>query len=253
MEHLFVALNFETPPFDEPLVRQAIAYAIPYEDIIQVGYYGQARRWLSLVPTLIPGFRRTDVQFNHDPERASELLAQAGYPGGEGLEELAESFRISYVAEKENVLGPVATVIKSALEEIGLPVELDPLPQTQFRDRSQIKRDMPFALNDHERPLIMDPWYALNTYFASPEAGSAVNVVNYRNAEVDDMLAKAKGELDPEVRQQLLDEVQEILMQDVVWIPILESKTQWAFSPKLSGGAWYPNHKWAWFDLTMEP
>ena len=79
-ENLFVHMNFDVPPFDNPLVRKAIAHAIPTEQIIENGYFGQATQWMGLVPSTYPGFkaRRSSPTIL----KAKALLAEAGYPEG---------------------------------------------------------------------------------------------------------------------------------------------------------------------------
>ncbi len=116
-ENTFLHMNFDVPPFDNVLLRQAIAHAIPFDQIIANGYFGQARQWTGLVPSSYPGFAPT-AAFTYDPDRARELLAEAGYPGGEGLEAFASSFALSYVAEKESTVGPIANIIQTALREV---------------------------------------------------------------------------------------------------------------------------------------
>ena len=53
---------------------------------------------------------------------------------------------LTYTTEKENILGPMATVIQTELKKIGVPVVLNPIPQTQFSDRELVKKDLPFAI-----------------------------------------------------------------------------------------------------------
>jgi peptide/nickel transport system substrate-binding protein len=249
-ENTFLHMNFATPPFDNPLIRQAIAYAIPYDQIIANGYFGQATQWTGVVPSSYPGFVPV-AQFSHDPDRARALLAEAGYEGGAGLEAFAEAFRLSYAAEKESTLGPIVNIINTALQEVGIPSSLDPLPQTQFGDRQLVKRDLPFAINDQEKPIGVDAGYAIQLFFVSPEAGGLNNMINYRNAEVDAAWAAARTEADPTVRDAATAEIQAMIAADVAWLPIVEYKTQWAFSSGLTGLRWYPDNSIRYADLSM--
>jgi peptide/nickel transport system substrate-binding protein len=249
-ENMFLHMNFATPPFDNPLLRQAIAHAIPFDQIIANGYFGQATQWRGLVPSSYPGFKAS-ANFTYDPERAKALLAEAGYPGGAGLEAFADAFRLSYVAEKESTLGPIVNIIQTSLREVGIPASLDPIPQTQYGDRQLVKRDLPFAVNDQEKPIGVDAGYAIQLFFVSPEKGGLNNMVNYSNAVVDETWAKARVEPDMAVRTELVGRIQDQLAADVAWLPIVEYKTQWAFTDRLSGIRWYPDNSLRFADLKL--
>ncbi len=249
-ENLFVHMNFDVEPFDNVALRQAIAYAIPYEQIIATGYFGQATQWNGIVPSSYPGFDAA-TSFTYDPDRARELLAEAGYPEGAGLDAFAEALAISYVAEKESTLGPIVNVIQTALRDVGIPATLDPIPQTQYGDRQLVRRDLPFAVNDQEKPIGVDAGYAIQLFFASPENGGLNNMVNYRNAELDEMWAAARIDPDQESRNATLASIQQMAAADVAWLPVVEYRTQWALSDRIGGLQWYPDNAIRYTDLTI--
>jgi peptide/nickel transport system substrate-binding protein len=252
-ENLFVHMNFKTPPFDNIKVRQAIAHAIPTEQIIKAGYFGQATPWLGVVPSSYPGFHApADHQYAYDPERAKALLAEAGYPEGKGLEAFGEAFQLTYVAEKETTLAPIVNAIQTSLRAIGVPASLNPIPQTQYGDRQLVKRDLPFAVNDNEKPIGVDAGYAIQLFFVSADKGGLNNMVNYSNAMVDETWAKARVEPDMARRDEMVASIQTQLMADVAWAPVVEYKTQWAFSDRLKGIAWHPDNSVRFFDLRFE-
>ena len=250
-ENLFVHMNFMTPPFDDTVVRRAVAHAIPYEAIAEGAYIGQARRWRGVVPSAYPDYFDGGIRYDYDPAEVRRLLAQAGYPGGVGLERFASAFELTYVAEKESVLGPIAVLVQSSMRQLGFPVTLNPVPLTQYGDRQLVKKDLPFALNDQEKPVIVDAGYAVSLFFVSPEAGGINNMVNYRNAEVDRLWARARNEIDPAVRTTLLADIQRRLLDDVVWLPVVEYRTQWAHAGRLTGLSWYPDNAPRFFDLAL--
>jgi len=249
-ENTFLHMNFDVAPFDNVLVRRAIAHAIPFDQIIANGYFGQASQWQGFVPSNYPGFAAT-ADYTYDPEMARSLLAEAGYPDGAGLEEFASSFALSYVSEKESTLGPIVNIIQSALREVGIPATLDPIPQTQYGDRQLVKRDLPFAINDQEKPIGVDAGYATQLFFVSPENGGLNNMVNYRNADLDAAWAAARVDPDPESRTATLADIQQMLADEVAWLPIVEYNTQWAFRSDLVGLKWYPDNSIRYADLSI--
>jgi peptide/nickel transport system substrate-binding protein len=249
-ENLFIHMNFDVKPFDNIVLREAIASAIPYEQIIATGYFGQATQWNGIVPSGYPGFDAA-TSFSYDPDRARELLAEAGYPDGVGLEAFADAFALSYVAEKESTLGPIVNVIQTALRDVGIPATLDPIPQTQYGDRQLVRRDLPFAINDQEKPIGVDAGYAIQLFFASPENGGLNNMVNYRNAELDTLWAAARIDPDPASRNVTLATIQQMAAADVAWLPVVEYRTQWAFRDRIGGLHWYPDNSIRYTDLTI--
>ena len=249
-ENLFIHMNFDVEPFDNIKLREAIAHAIPFEQIIATGYFGEATQWQGLVPSTYPGFTPA-TGFSYDPDMARTLLAEAGYADGAGLEAFADAFALSYVSEKESTLGPIVNVIQTALRDVGIPATLDPIPQTQYGDRQLVKRDLPFAVNDQEKPIGVDAGYAIQLFFVSPENGGLNNMVNYRNAELDAMWAKARIDPDSASRDATLATIQDMLAADVAWLPIVEYRTQWAFSNDVSGLKWYPDNSIRYSDLKI--
>ncbi len=251
-ENLFVHMNFQSPPFDNPKVRQAVAHAIPYQQIIDNAYFGAAKRWEGSVPSNYPGFVVPDTTYDYDPEKAKALLAEAGYPDGAGLDQFGDNLALSYVAEKETTLGPIVNIIQTALREVGIPATLNPLPQTQYGDRQLVKRDLPFAVNDQEKPIGVDAGYAIQLFFVSADKGGLNNMVNYSNAMVDDSWTTARVEPDTAKRDEILATIQNQLMNDVAWLPVVEYKTQWAFSDKLNGMQWHPDNSVRFYDLSLQ-
>lgn len=250
-ENLFVHMNYDVEPFDNIALRRAIAHAIPFDQIIATGYFGEASQWNGMVPSNYPGYKES-AGYKYDPRMARNLLAEAGYPNGEGLDVFADAFALSYVAEKESTLGPIVNVIQTALREVGIPATLDPIPQTQYGDRQLVRRDLPFAVNDQEKPIGVDAGYAIQLFFVSPENGGLNNMVNYRNERLDAMWAAARVDPNAGSRNATLAQIQDMLATDVTWLPVVEYRTQWAFKDQISGLKWYPDNSIRYTDLQIE-
>ena len=125
------------------------------------------------------------------------------------------------------------------------------MPQTQYGDRQLVKKDLPFALNDQEKPIGVDAGYATQLFFVSTEKGGLNNMVNFSNDTVDALFAKAIVEGDTAVRNALLAEIQDILAEQVTWLPLVEWKTQWAFSNRIKGLTWHADNTVRWYDLSL--
>ncbi len=242
---LLMLLNFQSKPLDDPRMRQAIAYALPYDDIIKNSYFGQAHQWRGLIPSAYPGYHQPSTAYNYDPAKAKQLLAEAGYPDGKGLGAFADSFKLSYAAERESILGPTATLIQTRLRQLGIPVQLDPLPGAQLADRQLVKKDLPFSLYDQSKPIGVDPVYALGLYFLTPPLGNN-NMTHFSDKHLDTLAVEARVQTDPAKRQQELDEAQEILMRELPWVPVVETKLQFAVQDGVQGVVLHPSQNLIW-------
>ena len=240
-----ILLNYKTKPFDNLALRQAIAYAIPYDDVARSDYYGAARPWPGLIPTSYPGYIKPDHTYSYDPAKVKELLAKAGYPDGKGLEAFPDAFKLAYVAERESIVGPVATLIQTRLKALGFPVQLDPLPATQYADRQLVKKDLGFAVQDQSKPIVVDPVYAMQLSFVSPPRGVS-NATNFSDPEFDKLFDEVHLEADPAKRQALLDQMQNMLSEKLPIIPILETKLLYAEQADIKGLVLHPSNILMW-------
>lgn len=247
-EDVQLNLNRKYPPFNNPLVRQAIAFGLPYDQIISQGYLGQAQKWEGVIPPTYPFFHKTATQYTYDPAKAAQLLTQAGYPGGKGLEKFASAFQLTYSAEREATIGPVVTLMRSSLRQLGMPVELNPIPATQYADLNFTKKAIPLAFDDQEVPIPTDGGYALLIAFTT--YGCCTNHENYANSQVDDLVRRANVDQDPAHRATILNQAQDMIMADLPFVPVVTKKTYWAWSTKIKGIAWTPDNNLIWYDLS---
>lgn len=153
------------------------------------------------------------------------------------------------IAEKESVLGPTATVLQTAVRDVGIPMELDPIPQTQYGDRELVKKDMPLGLTDHVKPIGVDAAYGILLSYVTAAKGGIMNAMNYSNEAVDNALFSTLNEADDTKRAATLADIQETLMEELAMVPILEYKTHWALSDEIAGVVWHPDNALHWYDF----
>ena len=245
-QYLFLGLPWNIKPLDNVLLRRAFAYLVPYDQILSVAYVGKAKKWEGTVPSSYVGFFKTQTQYNTDVEKAKALLAQAGYPDGKGLP--ANLLQLSYTAEREGTLGPVATLIQASFKNAGLNLVLNPLPQAQFSDRVFAKHELPMFLDDQDKPDLVTGEYALGPFMTTTGPG---NYTKYSNPVIDKLVDQIYAETDPAKQNELLAQAQEILMEAPNWIPIAEYETSWGVRNNVSGITWHPEDQLRWYDLRL--
>jgi ABC-type oligopeptide transport system substrate-binding subunit len=117
----YIAFNLTAPPFDNLLVRQAIASALNREQYIRQIANGVGQVAGTFLYEGLPGYQ-TDFRQAYDPERAQQLLAEAGYPNGEGFPAQQLRYISDSVAAQQ-----VATFWSQNLKQI-LNIDIQPTP-----------------------------------------------------------------------------------------------------------------------------
>jgi peptide/nickel transport system substrate-binding protein len=124
----------QVKPVKNKLVRQAMHYAIPVDQIISQVYLGYAFNPKSIIPPYLKGFTSKYWPYTYDPAKAKALMKQAGYSNGFNMD-------IWYASESAS-LAQVAPIVQAALGQIGIKVTLRTQPQAQILTRVFGKRDM---------------------------------------------------------------------------------------------------------------
>jgi peptide/nickel transport system substrate-binding protein len=234
---LALGINFNFAPFDDEergrLLRQAIAYAIPYDEIIRSDYLGDATQWKGLVESTYHGYRE-DGRYTTDIAKARELMAQAGFPDGRGLPADSPAFTLNYVAERQTLLEPIATRIKTALAQIGITIRLAPLSQSELATRELAKFDMGMWLHDYTRPIGTDAGYATLLWYVAKDKGGLITTENYNSQFVNDTFFKSQT-TEGDERLELLGQIQERMMEDLPKVPIVELPSQLAVRKGVTG------------------
>lgn len=210
----FLILNTRAEPFDDKRVRQAVNYAVDKEAIVEGVLEGTAGIANGPVAPAFGWAHNEDLEpYPHDPERARELIAEAGAEGAE----------LTFLVTEggSGMLSPVAmaAAIQSDLEAVGLDVAIETYEWNSFLDvvnggleGEGDMAEMSWMTND---PGTL-PFLTLRTG-AMPEEGG-FNSGYYSNPEVDELLQQARTTTDQDERARLYKEVQEIVHEDAPWL-----------------------------------
>ena len=113
------------PPLDNPKVRQALSYAVPYDEIVATALHGFGTQSRGPVPQGMWPWSPKVKQYAYDPEKARALLAEAGFPNG-----LEAPLTLTYVAD-DATEAAIAAIIQDAYAQLGVRVTLKPMPWHQ--------------------------------------------------------------------------------------------------------------------------
>ena len=213
-------------PLLDARVREAISLAINREAIAERIMGGYAQPAGELLPP--PMFGTTERPVDpYDPERAKELLAEAGYP--DGFEMILGTPNDRYINDEQ-----VAQAVAQMLAQIGITVNVDASTASQFFSRR----------NNLEFPMYMAGWGASSGEMSSPlkslvatydaETGMGpTNAGRYSNPEMDTVLIEAMSTIEDEARDELLQQAANIVLNDYGIIPLHYEQTVWAMKPEL--------------------
>lgn len=204
-------LGFQTQeePFDDPLVRVAIAKAVNKEDIVESVMAGTALPAVGpLAPPVFGSSEELDV-IEEDIEEAQELLAEAGYEDG---------FDVELWVDDSRAWLDAAEIIQAQLAPIGVNVEIESMESGVHRER----------LTDGDAPMFISSWgtvtgdadYGLYPVFHSDSHGVSGNRTFYENEEVDELLEAARQESDEATREELYHEAQQIIVDEAPMVPL---------------------------------
>jgi peptide/nickel transport system substrate-binding protein len=196
-------MNITVKPFDDLKVRQAIAYALDRQQLIDLVYADAAKPWYSPVPEGFFGATTDVPKFEHDVSKAKQLLADAGYANG--LDVTLNVYDTQKLA---------SDVLAEQLKQVGIRVTEEVLDQPTFIGRVIQNQGINFAMHCCVRQPDAD--IILSDMF-SPKYRGAI-YISHADLEAD--LALARKELDVAKRQQMYVDLQKKIINDVDMIPV---------------------------------
>jgi peptide/nickel transport system substrate-binding protein len=172
------------PPFQNRLVREAIAYAIDYKSIIHSVFNDLATQYIGPVPPGFPYYNESAAglqPYQYDPAKAAVLLAEAGYssylPNGTQLNRASPRFpSVNFLYSADDpTQGQVAEILFTELQSIGINIGLSPLTTRQWNN-------VIFGTNASSTSYPFGIGYYSEDYVASIDYVSALTVPGYVGA-----------------------------------------------------------------------
>lgn len=223
---LYGALQFNLTdgPLAEEKVRQAIAYAIDLEALNEVGTlgYGTSNGGLPIPEDSAYFDEEQANHFTHDPEKARELLAEAGYDGGFSLDLLTTSQYFGFTEQ--------AQVVKSDLEEVGLQVEIVSGDYANLISRGD---NGSYDLLISGPPAAMsDPTALAGAFLGGPSFVRSYGIDQDLYAE---LLEAGVQTPDGPEREAIYRELGEIYLEDVPFVTTGQGATAFAYDEGFEG------------------
>ena len=220
----YVAFNTQTPPFDDPKVRQAFTMAIDKQQLTDVILKDVITKADGILPPGMPGFNKDLKAIGFDANQAKLLIQQSKYAG--------KLPPIQFTTSGQGAdVGPVdEAILQMWKDNLGITVDVQQVePATFLTDSQKGKYQIWDAGWEADYP---DPENFLDLKFYSQ---SSLNEGKYSNPQVDDLLVKARTEQDATKRTQLYQQAEQMIVDDAAWLPLFYEQTNLVVKPYVKG------------------
>ena len=224
----FIAMTNTFAPYDNPLVRQALAMGIDRQRIVDNFYPPGTEVASHFVPCSVPNGCVGHAWYDFDPEAARALLAEAGFP--DGFETTLE------IASGVQEAKEVAVWVQQSLAQIGIDVTIQELPGAAFTEKLQ-KHELGFFFFNNWISINNDPFYHLFWLFTA----DCCTYGKYQKPEVMDLVNKWINEPpDAPGREEASREAQRIIVEDAGWVFLYQLPHTYAMRKNVKGFTYYP-------------
>ncbi|MHC6157792.1 ABC transporter substrate-binding protein [Bradyrhizobium elkanii] len=178
----YIGMNVTKPPFDNPKVRQAMAYAMPYQKIMDAVLFGLANPMFGAAkdkPTEVAWPQPT--KYYTDMEKARALLTEAGYANGF---ETTISFDLNFAGVNE----PLCVLVQESLAQLGIKTTINKVPGANWRTELT-KKEMPLFTNVFSGWLDYPEYFFYWCYHGN---NSIFNTMSYKSSEMDKLIDGAR-------------------------------------------------------------
>ncbi|QFG00173.1 ABC transporter substrate-binding protein [Psychrobacillus glaciei] len=226
----YLGLTNTRPPFDNVKVRQAMNYAIDKQSIIDAFFEGRAEIAKNPMPSSISGYNDDIPGYEYNPEKAKQLLAEAGLADGFEMELWAMPVPRPYMPDGAKV----AEVIQKNLADIGIKAKIVSYEWATYLEKARNGEADAFMLG-----WTGDNGDADNFIYVLLDGDNigSNNYAYYDNKDLHKLLIEAQTEVDENKRIDLYKQAQEIIFEDAPWVPLAHS------TPLLAGKADLINFK----------
>lgn len=224
----YLGMNVTKPRFNDVRVRRAIAYAVPFEEIMSLATFGRGRPLFGATGPIDATWPQP-TPFRTDLAKAKALLAEAGLEKG-----FETSFYFNTGAA--TLMQPTATLIAENLAKIGVRVTIEKIPGANWTAKL-IEKTMPLYLNTFGGWLNYPEYFF---YFCYHGDNRLFNTMSYRNPEMDKLIDAAAVETDPQKYAEQVRSFVKMAFDDVPRVPLFQEYLDVAIAKPVEGYTyWY--------------
>ena len=236
---MILGFNVQKAPFDNKLVRQALTYAVPYEDVLNGVFKGNGL--VSEGPIPVDGqFHDSSLwPYSFDLDQARSLLSEAGY---------ADGFEFTLdISQGDPTVEKIAILLQDAFSQIGVDMKINRQSSSVFAEQ--------LGTLEHQawmRDLLWyvdDPGYTGKLFF---ETGAVANWMGYSNPDLDTVIDDLASTLDQTQKADLAKDYQRILIDDAPALYIVDMPFEIAMRSDIQGYIQLPDNLLWYYPLYRE-
>ncbi len=211
----YLGYNLDNPLFQDKRVRQALSYAINKKEIIEGVLLGLGKEATGPYKPGTWPYNPDVKKYPYNPEKAKELLAEAGWTDsdGDGIRDRnGRPFVFEIITNQGNDLrSKCVEIVQKRLSEIGITVKIRVIEWAAFINDFINKKKFDATLLGWSvtlDPDLYDVWHSSKT------KPGELNFISFRNEAVDELLEKGRSTFDQEERKKYYFRIQEILAEE---------------------------------------
>ncbi len=207
LAYVWLGINKDVAPFDNPNIRRAVQHAIDTESVVEAAYFGAATTSTGIIAPGLPG-HRDKVLYGYDPDKARELLA------AEGATDLSVTLDILNQSERLTA----AQVVQANLADVGITCEIKQNDSGTFWTLGSKDGDYWDKLQLIIGRFSMEPDPSWATAWFVPEQIGVWNWERFDSQEFADLHAQGMVETDPAKRDEIYKQAQDIMEESGCYV-----------------------------------
>ncbi|MGW4728342.1 ABC transporter substrate-binding protein [Streptomyces shenzhenensis] len=220
-------LDVSKKPFNDAKVRQALNYAIDRKAIADDLMLGTAVPETQTVPQANPAYDANDNTYTYDPDKAKQLLTEAGYPNG-------FQFSLGYISSGSGTMKPKAMneALQAQLAKVGVKVNLVPTDFSVMITSIWVNKKIPADWGGYNAPFSMgnlSEWGSFNF------GCDGQSVSHYCNRDAQKLMDRAQTTADETQRLALLTRAARIVTADAPWLYVVNDTAPRAMTKNVTG------------------
>jgi peptide/nickel transport system substrate-binding protein len=220
----YIGMNVTKPPFDNVKVRQAVAHAMPYQQIMDAVLFGRAIPLFGAGGPVADAAWPQPTAYATDIAKAKQLMAEAGHPNGL---ETTLSFDLGLAGVNE----PLCILVQESLAQIGIKVEISKIPGANWRNEL-LKKQMPLFTNTFGGWLNFPDYFFFWAYHGQ---NAVFNTMSYQDKAMDALIDAARFEGDKARYEQAVKAFVQKAYDEVPRIPLYQPYLNVAMQKSVTG------------------